>query len=174
MTPAIRLLILDVDGVLTDGRLHYDATGEALKVFHVRDGHGIKAVLAAGIEIALVSGRSSAAVHARARELGIRRVHQGVHEKLPVVTAIAAELGIPLASVACVGDDTPDVPVMQAVGIAYAVADAHEDALHAAHRVTRLPGGHGAVREVCDALLAHVGMRTGTASLAPASLRSGS
>lgn len=174
MAHSIRLLVLDVDGVLTDGRLHYGATGEALKVFHVRDGHGIKALLAAGIEIAIVSGRSSAAVEARALELGIRRVHQGVHEKLPIVTAIATELGIPLASVACVGDDTPDVPVMQAVGIAYAVADAHDDALHAAHRVTRLPGGRGAVREVCDALLAHAGLRTGTASRAtPSSVRAG-
>lgn len=150
----LRLLVLDVDGVLTDGRLYYGARGESLKVFHVRDGHGIKALLRAGIEIAIVSGRKSAAVSARARELGIRIVHQGIDDKLAVVTALARRRNIALGACGCVGDDTPDVPVMRAVGFAATVADAHGDALAAAHFITTAAGGHGAVREVCDLLIA--------------------
>jgi 3-deoxy-D-manno-octulosonate 8-phosphate phosphatase (KDO 8-P phosphatase) len=151
---AVRLLILDVDGVLTDGRLYYGARGEALKVFHVRDGHGLKALARAGIDIAIVSGRKSAAVQSRARELGIRTVHQGIEDKLALVTQLARKRRLTLAACACVGDDTPDVPVMRAVGFAATVADAHGDALAAAHFVTTAPGGRGAVREVCDLLLA--------------------
>ncbi len=151
---AVQLLILDVDGVLTDGRLYYGARGESLKVFHVRDGHGLKALARAGVELAIVSGRKSAAVKARARELGIRTVQQGIDDKLAVVTQLAKARGLALSACACVGDDTPDVPVMRAVGFAATVADAHGDALAAAHFVTTAPGGRGAVREVCDLLLA--------------------
>jgi 3-deoxy-D-manno-octulosonate 8-phosphate phosphatase (KDO 8-P phosphatase) len=149
----VRLLVLDVDGVLTDGRLFYGARGESLKVFHVRDGHGIKQVTAAGITVAIISGRKSAALARRARELGIRHVTQGVSDKLAALTRLAKARSIPLEHCACVGDDTPDTPMLGAAGLAIAVADAHRDALAVADLVTTRSGGQGAVREVCDWLL---------------------
>jgi 3-deoxy-D-manno-octulosonate 8-phosphate phosphatase (KDO 8-P phosphatase) len=154
--PALRrvqLLVLDVDGVLTDGRLFYGARGESLKTFHVRDGHGIKQVAAAGITVAIISGRKSAAVARRARELGIRHVTQGASDKLAALTRLARARSVSFEQCACVGDDTPDAPILQAAGIAIAVSDAHADALAVADLVTTRPGGHGAVREVCDWLL---------------------
>jgi 3-deoxy-D-manno-octulosonate 8-phosphate phosphatase (KDO 8-P phosphatase) len=149
-----RALVLDVDGVLTDGRLYYAAKGESLKVFHVRDGYGIKAVAKAGITIAIISGRKSAHVAKRARDLGIKHVFQGVADKIRVLEKLAAKLGLPLEQFVAVGDDTPDAPVLAAVGLGIAVADAHADARAAAQLVTRNAGGHGAVREVCDWLIA--------------------
>lgn len=149
-----RLLVLDVDGVLTDGRLHYGAKGEALKIFHVRDGHGVKQVAAAGITIAIISGRRSSAVARRARELGIKHVFQGVSDKLAVLGKLLTKLGVPAAHCVCVGDDTPDAPVLSAAGLGIAVADAHDDARAVAQLITSLPGGRGAVREVCDWLIA--------------------
>ena len=157
----IRLLVLDVDGVLTDGRLYYGARGQTLQAFHVRDGHGIKALLAAGITIAVISGRRTRGVVLRCRELGIRAVHQGVADKLACLTAIRRKLKIELRACAAVGDDSADAPVLRAVGVSYAVADAHADARRAATHATRLPGGRGAVREVCDALLARRTARHG-------------
>ncbi len=151
---AIRLLVLDVDGVLTDGRLFYGARGESLKAFHVRDGHGIKEIAAAGITVAVISGRRSAAVARRARELGIRHVVQGVSDKLAALHKLARTRKLELDYCACVGDDTPDIPLLEACGVGIAVADAHPDALAAADLVTRTPGGLGAVREVCDWLMA--------------------
>jgi 3-deoxy-D-manno-octulosonate 8-phosphate phosphatase (KDO 8-P phosphatase) len=157
----VRLLALDVDGVLTDGRLWFGARGELMKVFHVRDGHGIRAVLAAGIEVVVISGRRSAAVTRRCRELGIRHVFQGVDDKGAMLEQVCRRLGISTAACACIGDDAPDVPVMRTAAVAFAVADGHASARAAAHRVTRATGGHGAVREVCDALLAaRAGRRT--------------
>jgi 3-deoxy-D-manno-octulosonate 8-phosphate phosphatase (KDO 8-P phosphatase) len=149
-----RALVLDVDGVLTDGRLYYGAKGEALKAFHVRDGHGIKAVAAAGVTVAIISGRKSQMVTKRARELGIRHVVQGANDKLAALTRLAAKLGVPLEHCVCVGDDTPDAPILEAAGLGIAVADAHADALSAADLATTRPGGRGAVREVCDWLIA--------------------
>ncbi|HET9679421.1 MAG TPA: HAD hydrolase family protein [Gammaproteobacteria bacterium] len=156
----IRLLTLDVDGVLTDGRLHYGPNGEHSKSFHVRDGHGIKSILAQGIHIAVISGRQSAITSQRMAELGIPQVFQKISDKLPVCKALAEELAIPLEQVAHVGDDTPDAPVMRAVGLGIAVADAHPDAQAAADWQTQLAGGQGAVREVCDLLLAARGATT--------------
>ena len=150
---AIRLLVLDVDGVLTDGTLRYGPAGEREKVFHVRDGFGIKALAAAGVTVAVISGRDSAAVARRCAELGIGEVQQGVDDKARALDTLLARLQIPARACACVGDDTPDVPLMMRVGLAIAVADAHTDARRAAHRRTRLAGGAGAVREVCDWLL---------------------
>jgi len=150
----IRLLVLDVDGVLTDGRLYFGSEGEALKVFHVRDGHGLKLLQASGLQLAVVSGRRATAVEVRMRELGIATVHQGVADKVATVKAIATAAGIPLSAVACITDDTTDLPLMAAVGLAVAVADAHPAVLAAAHHITTLPGGQGAVRQLCDALLA--------------------
>jgi 3-deoxy-D-manno-octulosonate 8-phosphate phosphatase (KDO 8-P phosphatase) len=150
----IRLLVLDVDGVMTDGRLRYDGSGESSKTFHVRDGYGIKALLAAGIDVAVISGRESPAVSRRCKELGIRHLHQGIDDKAPVLAQLLARLDIPPRQCACVGDDRPDMPLLAQAGLAVAVADAHPEALAIAHRRTRLPGGAGAVREVCDWLLA--------------------
>ena len=149
----IRLLILDVDGVLTDGRLYFDAKGEALKVFHVRDGHGIKQAQRAGIEVALLSGRRSDAAYHRAKELGINRFHEGLRDKVAVMQEIMAAMGIEASQVAMVGDDLVDLPIMSRAGLAVAVADAVPEVLAAAQWVTTNPGGRGAVREVCDLLL---------------------
>jgi len=155
---AIRLLVLDVDGVLTDGRLHFGPTGETLKLFHVRDGLGIQQIAKAGIEVAVISGRKSKMVDIRCRELGVEHVHQGAKDKVAVLEKLCARLKIQPSECACVGDDLPDIPVMRKVALAFAVADAHIEARHAAHVITRLPGGYGAVREVCDYLLAHRGL----------------
>jgi 3-deoxy-D-manno-octulosonate 8-phosphate phosphatase (KDO 8-P phosphatase) len=151
---AIRLLVLDVDGVLTDGRLYYGPHGETLKVFDVRDGYGLVRLRAAGIAVAVISGRRSPMVRTRCRELGITHVYQGVSDKLPVLQALCRRLRLSLAACACVGDDLPDVPLLRAAALSFAVADAHPQARRAADRLTRAPGGRGAVREVCDYLLA--------------------
>ncbi len=150
---AIRLLILDVDGVLTDGSLYFGPQGEALKVFHVRDGHGLKMLQKAGIEVAFLSGRRSDAAYHRAKELGINRFHEGLRDKVAVMEEIMASMGIEAAAVAAVGDDLVDLPHLRRSGLAVAVADAVPEVRAAAHWVTSLPGGRGAVREVCDLLL---------------------
>lgn len=150
----IRLLVLDVDGVLTDGRLYFDAQGEALKVFHVRDGHGLKLLRETGIEIAVISGRASPAVSVRCRELGIEHLEQGCEDKLAALRRLLDQLNIKASETLCVVDDTTDLPLMCAVGYAVAVADAHPEVRAIAARVTQLPGGQGAVREVCDWVLA--------------------
>jgi 3-deoxy-D-manno-octulosonate 8-phosphate phosphatase (KDO 8-P phosphatase) len=149
----IQLLILDVDGVLTDGRLYFGAKGEALKVFHVRDGHGIKLLMAAGVQVAAFSGRRSAATAARLRELRVPTIVQGCGDKLAALNKLTKRLKVDPLNCACIVDDTPDLPLMSAVGFAAAVADAHPVVLSAAHWIARLPGGFGAVRELCDALL---------------------
>lgn len=150
----IRLLVLDVDGVLTDGRLYFGPRGEALKVFDVRDGCGIVAVQRAGVAVAVISGRRSGAVRARCRELRVRHVHQGAADKLAVFERLRARLRLARGVCACVADDLPDVPLMRAVALSFAVADAHPAVRRAATFVTRHGGGRGAVREVCDLLLA--------------------
>jgi 3-deoxy-D-manno-octulosonate 8-phosphate phosphatase (KDO 8-P phosphatase) len=154
MRHAIRLLVLDVDGVLTDGRLYFGPRGEALKVFDVRDGYGIVQLLRAGTNVAVISGRRSPMVVVRCRELGVRHLHQGVSHKLGVFARLCARLGLTPADCACVGDDLPDLPLMRAAALSFAVADAHREVRRAADIVTRHAGGAGAVREVCDHLLA--------------------
>ena len=149
----VRLLVLDVDGVLTDGRLYYGTRGEALKVFHVRDGVGLKLLAAAGVTLAVISGRRSAMTARRCRELGIHHLLQGVEDKVAAFQRLRGRLRLPPGACACVGDDLPDVPLMGEVGLSFAVADAHPRARAAAQVITRLPGGRGAVREVCDHLL---------------------
>ena len=151
---AIRLLVLDVDGVMTDGRLHYDAQGREAKVFHVHDGHGIKRAMRAGIEIAVISGRHSKAVETRMTELGIEHVRLGQENKSEAFTEITAQLGIAPEIVACVGDDEPDLPIMQTAGLGIAVADAQPVVRERADWCTTRGGGRGAVREVCDLLIA--------------------
>jgi 3-deoxy-D-manno-octulosonate 8-phosphate phosphatase (KDO 8-P phosphatase) len=154
----VALLVLDVDGVLTDGRLWYGADGESHKAFHVRDGHGIKSLLAAGIGVAVISGRQSAAVAARMRELGVADVAQGVGDKSQALAELLARRAVEARLVACLVDDTPDLGLMAAVGLPAAVADAHPQVLAAARHVTRAAGGRGAVREFCDFLLAARGL----------------
>ena len=151
---SIRLLVLDVDGVLTDGRLYFGAQGEALKAFHVRDGAGLVLLRQAGIEIAIISGRQSAAVDARMKELGIVHVRQGVNDKRAMLRQLTNELHVN-DGICCVGDDTPDLAMFSLAHFAVAVADAHPQVKAAAHYVTQLNGGQGAVREVCDLLLQH-------------------
>jgi 3-deoxy-D-manno-octulosonate 8-phosphate phosphatase (KDO 8-P phosphatase) len=154
-TPLARLelLILDVDGVLTDGRLYFAARGETLKVFHVRDGHGIKLLMSAGVAVAVLSGRRSSAVAARMRELGVPHVVQACGDKVAALQRLAKHLNIDPLNCACLVDDTPDLPLMSAVGVAGAVADAHPLVLSAAHWIAEANGGQGAVRELCDAIL---------------------
>jgi 3-deoxy-D-manno-octulosonate 8-phosphate phosphatase (KDO 8-P phosphatase) len=149
----IGLLILDVDGVLTDGRLYFGPQGEALKVFHVRDGHGIKLLMGAGVHVAAFSGRRSAATAARLRELRVPTVVQGCSDKLRALQSLTKRLKVDPLSCACIVDDTPDLPLMSAVGFAAAVADAHPLVRSAAHWVAGFGGGRGAVRELCDSIL---------------------
>jgi 3-deoxy-D-manno-octulosonate 8-phosphate phosphatase (KDO 8-P phosphatase) len=151
---AIRLLVLDVDGVLTDGSIHMGPNGEESKTFNVRDGLGVQRLLAAGIEVAVVSGRRCAAVSRRMAELGVRHVYEGVGEKLAVFERLREKLGLEAGQVAVMGDDLPDLPPMRAAGLAIAVADAQPEVKAAAHWVSDAAGGRGAVREIADRLLA--------------------
>lgn len=150
----IRLLVLDVDGVLTDGRLIYGADGSEAKAFNVRDGLGIKLAMRAGIEVAVISGRGGPAVERRMAELGIRHVYLEQEDKSAALAKITAATAVELEYVACVGDDLPDMAIMERCALGIAVADAHRTARGAADWVTECPGGHGAVREVCDLLIA--------------------
>lgn len=151
---AIKLVVLDVDGVLTDGRLYYGAGGEELKVFHVRDGLGLKQVMRIGLTVAVVSGRRTPAVDARCSELGITLVEQGCENKVEALERVCAQIGASPHEVLCVIDDTLDLPLARAVGFSVAVADAHAAVRDVTDRVTITPGGRGAVREVCDWILA--------------------
>jgi 3-deoxy-D-manno-octulosonate 8-phosphate phosphatase (KDO 8-P phosphatase) len=148
-----RLLVLDVDGVLTDGRLLYAADGSEAKSFHVRDGYGIQQVMAAGIKVAVISGRQSGAAAARLAELKVPHVHLGRNDKHVVFARLLGELGLSPEVVACVGDDVTDLPIMTIAGLGIAVADAHPRVRSAADWCTRAAGGQGAVREVCALLL---------------------
>jgi 3-deoxy-D-manno-octulosonate 8-phosphate phosphatase, YrbI family len=149
----IRLLLLDVDGVMTDGRIIFDSNGVESKFFNVKDGHGIKMLQRAGIEVGIISGRESKVVANRATELGIERVFQKATDKLSPYLRILADTGFSDDEVAFVGDDLIDIPVLKRVGFAAAPADAVAEVLPFAHFVTRNPGGFGAVREISDMLL---------------------
>jgi 3-deoxy-D-manno-octulosonate 8-phosphate phosphatase (KDO 8-P phosphatase) len=150
----IKLLLMDCDGVLTDGRLYFSAGGEEVKVFDVRDGQGLVSWHKAGGVSGIISGRSSRIVDLRAGELGVKFVHQGVEDKIQAFLAILAEAYISdPAEVAYIGDDVPDIPLLKKVGLPIAVADAVGDVKAAAAFVTEAKGGRGAVREVCDLLL---------------------
>jgi 3-deoxy-D-manno-octulosonate 8-phosphate phosphatase (KDO 8-P phosphatase) len=149
----VRLLVLDVDGVLTDGTLWFSAGGEEIKGFNIQDGLGIKLLRTTGIEAAIVSGRSSRALELRARELGVTRVAQGVEDKLAAFGTLLAALALRPEQAACIGDDLPDLPLLSRCGLAITVPDAPQLLLERAHCVTRRAGGRGAVREVCELLL---------------------
>ncbi len=149
----VRLLLSDVDGVMTDGGIIYDNQGIETKRFHVRDGLGIRLWQRAGGKFGIVTSRNSHIVKLRATELGIDIVRQGFADKLPAVRQIISELGVPAENVAYIGDDLPDLPVLKSMGLAIAVADAAAELKQAADYVTELPGGHGAVREAIEAIL---------------------
>jgi 3-deoxy-D-manno-octulosonate 8-phosphate phosphatase (KDO 8-P phosphatase) len=154
----VKLLILDVDGVLTDGSIILDNEGNELKLFNVRDGHGIKMLVRAGVQVALITGRHSRVVERRARELGITEVYQRCHIKTVAFDHLIEKYGITEKEVAYVGDDVVDIPIFKRVGISIAVNDAADEARDHAAVVTRHPGGKGAVREVCDFLLKAKGL----------------
>ena len=150
----IRLLVLDVDGVLTDGGLYYGPSGEEIKRFDVQDGLAIVAARRAGLSVAVISGRASAAVTRRMAELGIAEVHQGVEDKAEVLSALTARLGLDVGDVGVMGDDLGDLAMMRRAGLALAPANAVREVRSAAHWVSRCRGGGGAVREAIELLLA--------------------
>lgn len=147
------LLVCDVDGVLTDGRLYYGPQGEALKVFDVRDGHGIRMLAAHGVEVAVLSARSSPIVAQRARELGIERVLQGRGDKAEGFRELLAATQVNAERAAYIGDDFPDLPALRLAGFAATVADARDEVKAAAHWVAPQPGGHAAVRALAEFIL---------------------
>lgn len=149
----IRLLLLDVDGVLTDGGIIYDGNGLETKVFNVRDGHGIKMLQRCGIKVGIITGRTSVVVDIRAKELGIDLLYQGALKKLAVYDEIRHRTGLSDSQIAYIGDDIIDVPVMRRVAFAAAPSDGLAETRKVAHYVTSCSGGRGAVREVCDLII---------------------
>jgi 3-deoxy-D-manno-octulosonate 8-phosphate phosphatase (KDO 8-P phosphatase) len=146
-------LALDVDGVLTDGGLYYTETGEELKRFNIKDGQGLKLLMQSGIEVAIITAKSSLSTLHRAKALGIIHTYLGVEDKLSTLKNLSEKLGLSLSQVAYVGDDINDLAVMQAVGCPLSVADAISANQACALYVTKLAGGQGAVREICDILM---------------------
>ena len=149
----IRCVIFDIDGVLTDCKLYLAPDGSELKAVNVKDGLGLKLLLKAGIEVAIISGRPSEAMRRRFEGLGVRHIWLDVEDKLPAFEALKSQLGVENDQIAVMGDDVPDVPLMKLAGLALTVADGHPRALAAAQWASRLAGGNGAVREACDFLL---------------------
>ena len=148
-----RLVIFDVDGVLTDGSLYLGDDGQEYKAFNSRDGHGMKMLQHTGVTLAIITGRSSEVVRIRMESLGVTHVYQGQRDKLPAYEDIKGVLGVRDEQVAYVGDDVVDLPVMRRVGLAIAVADAHPLVKQHAHWQTQSPGGRGAGRDVCELIM---------------------
>ena len=149
----MRLLCLDVDGVLTDGGLHYTEGGEELKTFSTQDGHALKMLAASGVPAAIITGRSTRLVARRAGELGIAHLFQGVDDKRSAFEALLERTGVPADAAAHVGDDVPDLPILVRAGLALAPANLHPALREHVHHVTSARGGDGAVREVCELLM---------------------
>jgi len=149
----IKMVLLDVDGVLTSGEIIYSDSGDQIKIFDVKDGVGIRLLKEAGIKVGIITGRKGRALHHRCQNLGIDVVFDGIRNKDQALEKIAALTGIDAQAIAFVGDDLPDLPVMKRVGLAVAVADAHEIIRQRAHIVTRAKGGRGAVREISETIL---------------------
>jgi 3-deoxy-D-manno-octulosonate 8-phosphate phosphatase (KDO 8-P phosphatase) len=160
----IQLVIFDVDGVLTDGRLYLGNNGNEYKAFHIRDGQGIRMLLDGGVEIAIISGRHAASVERRMTDLGIRYAYLGAPDKLAAFNSLLARLGLAAEQVAYVGDDLIDLPVMTRVGLAIAVRDADPFVKQHAHWQTPSRGGRGAARDVCELLLEARGQLTAARS----------
>jgi 3-deoxy-D-manno-octulosonate 8-phosphate phosphatase (KDO 8-P phosphatase) len=154
----IKLLLLDVDGVLTDGRIVFDSNGVETKAFDVKDGHGLKMVQRAGLKVGLLTGRTSEVTRIRAQELGIDLVIQGAKDKLAPYLEILKTEGLTDNEVAYVGDDVVDLPVLRRAGFSATVADAVAEVKPLVHYVASRPGGRGAVREICDLLLREAGL----------------
>lgn len=154
----VRMLALDVDGILTDGRLYFTETGQELKAFNSRDGLGLKMLMDNGYQLALITGRISQAVKHRAEQLGIEHVYQGQGNKLPAYMELVEKLGLTDDEVCYAGDDWIDLPVLDRVGLAVTVADAEPEVISRVHWVTSRPGGRGAVREICNLLLESRGL----------------
>lgn len=151
---AIKLLCLDVDGVLTDGKLYYSSAGEELKAFFTQDGSALKRLQNSGVLLAIISGRTSPMVKRRAAELGIGHLYEGYDDKLPALNDLATTTGIALENMAHVGDDVPDIALFNEVGVGLSVADAHPAVREHADYVAELPGGKGAVRELAELIMA--------------------
>lgn len=149
----LRLMVFDVDGVFTDGSLYFTAEGDAMKSFNSLDGHGVKMLQSVGVQTAIITGRQSGIVAARAKELGITHLYQGVADKTVALAELLEKTGIPAGDCGYMGDDWPDLAVMRRCGFAAAPANAHPDVIQRVHWVAQSRGGHGAVREVCDAIL---------------------
>ncbi len=149
----VRLMIFDVDGVLTEGRVIYLDNGTEIKEFDVQDGHGIKLLQRAGIEVALISGRACPAVEHRAAGLGIERVYQGIKQKVEVYLQLLADTGLKEHETGYMGDDLIDIPVMRRAGFSVAVPNASPHVFPYAHYVTKASGGRGAAREICEMIL---------------------
>ncbi|MBG2709366.1 3-deoxy-manno-octulosonate-8-phosphatase KdsC [Proteus mirabilis] len=149
----VQLLICDVDGVMSDGLIYMGNNGEELKAFNVRDGYGIRCLLTSGIEVAIITGRQSKLLEDRAKTLGITYLYQGQHNKLLAYQQLLDTLNLKPEQTAYIGDDLIDLPVMEKVGLSVAVADAHPLLTPRANYVTRIAGGRGAVRELCDLIL---------------------
>ena len=154
----IRCVFLDIDGVMTDCKLYLGPDGLEIKAVSVRDGLGIKNLLRAGIAVAVISGRPSEAMQRRLEQLGVPHIVLATENKLPAYEALLAKLNLSDEQCAHMGDDTPDLPLMQRVGLAMSVADAHRSALHAAHWVSEFRGGEGAIREASDLILEAQGL----------------
>lgn len=149
----IKLLLMDCDGVLTDGKLYFDENGENLKVFNVRDGQGIVSWHKAGFVSGIISGRSSKIVERRGNELGIKYIKQGSHDKIADFEDILKETGFTAEETAYIGDDTPDIPLLKIVGLSFTVTDASNDVFSNVDIILQNKGGNGAIRELCDILL---------------------
>lgn len=149
----LRLLVLDVDGILTDGCIYYGNSGEELKAFNIKDGLGIKMLQRAGIAVAIITGRESIIVARRAAELGISDVIQGREDKLTALTALCREKDLPMEHCAYMGDDLPDLAAISSAGLGLTVSDAVEAVKLEADWISGAPGGRGAVREACEAIL---------------------
>ena len=150
---AIKLAVFDVDGVMTDGSLYFSEAGETLKVFNSLDGHGLRMLQQGGIELAIISGRSSTALTLRARDLGITQLFQGIHDKLKTFEALRESLRLTFEEVAAIGDDVVDLPILTRCGFAACVPAAPALVKQRVHYVTQAPGGRGAVREFCEVIL---------------------
>ncbi len=149
----LKLMIFDVDGVMTDGTLYYSERGEELKAFNIQDGQGIKMLRQYGVEVALITGRTSRMVEVRAADLGLAHLYQGAQDKRAAYAALLSQLGLAAEQSGCMGDDLLDLPLITRCGFAATVPAAPEALRSRAHYVTRADGGHGAVREVCEFIL---------------------
>jgi 3-deoxy-D-manno-octulosonate 8-phosphate phosphatase (KDO 8-P phosphatase) len=154
----IKLLLLDVDGVLTDGGIIYNDNGDETKAFNVKDGLGIRLLMEAGIYLGIVTGRRSNALYSRCKDLGINIIYDDVGNKVDVLEALLHETGVLAEEVAFIGDDLPDLSLMKMIGLSIAVGDAQKTILNNADMVTSAKGGHGAVREACEAILKAKGL----------------